>query len=79
MHANSTPQKDPIHASVWDKHPQNLKLERYGCRKCHTPAVNDLDKMKTKGQKALPLAENKTQQEGIGCAYCHRIESNITA
>ena len=75
MHANSTPQKDPIHASVWDKHPQNLKQERYGCGKCHTPAANDLDKMKTKGQKALPLAENKTHQEGISCAYCHRIQN----
>ena len=53
MHANSTPQKDPIHASVWDKHPQNLKQERYGCGKCHTPAANDLEKMKTKGEKAL--------------------------
>ena len=75
MHANSTPQKDPIHASVWDKHPQNLKQERYGCGKCHTPAADNLNAMKTKGQKALPLAKNKTHQEGIGCAYCHRIES----
>ena len=75
MHTNSTPQKDPIHASVWDKHPQNLKQERYGCGKCHTPVANDLDKMKTKGQKAKPLADNSTHQEGISCAYCHRIES----
>jgi hypothetical protein len=75
MHANSTPQKDPIHASVWEKHPQNIKQERYGCGKCHTPAADNLDKMKTKGEKALPLAENRTHQEGISCAYCHRIES----
>jgi hypothetical protein len=75
MHVNATPQKDPIHASVWKKHPQNLKQKRYGCGKCHTPAANNLDKMKTKGEKALPLAENKTHQEGTSCAYCHRIES----
>ena len=75
MHANATPQKDPIHASVWKKHPQNIKQSRYGCGKCHTPASDNLDKMKTKGQKALPLAENTTHQEGISCAYCHRIES----
>jgi len=75
MHANSTPQKDPIHASVWNKHPQNKKQQRYGCGKCHTPTADNLDKMKTKGQKAMPLKENKTHQAGISCAYCHRIKS----
>ncbi len=75
MHANSTPQKDPVHNSVWAQHPQNIKAKRYGCGKCHTPAANDLDKMTTKGQKALPSLENKTHQAGISCAYCHRIKS----
>ena len=75
MHANSTPQKDPIHASVWNKHPKNLKFEQYSCGKCHTPAAANLDKMLTKGQKAIPQADNATHQEGISCAYCHRIES----
>ncbi len=75
MHAKSTPQQDPIHKSVWDKHPQNLKQNRYGCGKCHTPAADNLDKMKTKGQKALPEMDNKTHQDGISCAYCHRIKS----
>jgi len=75
MHANSTPQKDPIHNSVWKKHPQNLKQEHYGCGKCHTPTANNLDDMKTKGKKALPEKNNQTHQEGISCAYCHRIES----
>jgi hypothetical protein len=75
MHANATPQKDPIHKAVWDKHPQNLKQERYGCGKCHTPAADNLDKMLTNGQKALPEATNETHQEAISCAYCHRIKS----
>ena len=75
MHANSTPQKDPIHASVWNKHPKNLKFEQYSCGKCHTPAANNLDQMLGKGKKALPQANNATHQEGISCAYCHRIES----
>ncbi|WP_373000025.1 multiheme c-type cytochrome [Sulfurimonas sp.] len=75
MHANATPQKDPIHKAVWDRHPQNLKQERYGCGKCHTPTADNLDKMKTKGQKALPDANNQTHQEAISCAYCHRIKS----
>ena len=74
MHMNSTPQKDPIHNAVWAKHPANTKKQHYGCGKCHTPAADDLDNMLAKGQKALPLLENKTHQEGISCAYCHRIK-----
>lgn len=75
MHHNSTPQKDPIHNAVWDKHPQKNKKEQYACGKCHTPAADNLDSMITKGKKALPSLENKTHQAGISCAYCHRIES----
>jgi len=33
MHANSTPQKDPVHAAVWNKHPKNLKLIRFDLKK----------------------------------------------
>ena len=75
MHANSTPDKDVIHKAVWDKHPHNTKLEQYSCGKCHSPAANDLDKMLTKGEKALPDVKNETHQEAVSCAYCHRIES----
>ncbi len=75
QHQHSTIFKDPIHASVWQKHPQHLKKQQYGCGKCHTPASNNLDAMITKGQKALPDADNATQNEGISCAYCHRIKS----
>lgn len=75
MHANSTPHKDPIHKAVWDTSPQKNNQERYACGKCHTPAANNLDAMKTKGQKAMPDPENATHEEGISCAYCHRIKS----
>ncbi|MEA3370578.1 MAG: multiheme c-type cytochrome [Campylobacterota bacterium] len=75
MHGNSTPQKDPIHKAVWDKHPQNLKQERYGCGKCHTPGADNIEDMKQKGKKAPVMADNPTHQAGISCAYCHRIES----
>lgn len=66
MHANATPQKDPIHASVWAKHPQNLKFKQYGCGKCHTP---------TAPKKSIPTLDSKVHQESISCAYCHRIKS----
>jgi len=75
MHANSTPQKDPIHAAVWNKHPKNLKFQQYTCGKCHTPTADNLDDMLTKGRNALPLVDNQTHQTGISCAYCHRIQS----
>ena len=75
MHMNSTPQKDPIHNAVWSKHPANKKMQHYGCGKCHTPAANDLNDMLAKGKKAMPSLDNATHQEGISCAYCHRIQS----
>ncbi len=75
MHQNAVSFKDPIHAAVWDKHPQNLKKGQYGCGKCHTPAASNLDNMMTKGKKAIPNVNNATHHEGISCAYCHRIKS----
>ncbi len=74
QHANSTIFKDEIHAAVWKKHPKNLKMKKYGCAKCHTPAANDIHKLKEKGVAYLPDPKNETQNEGISCAYCHRIE-----
>jgi hypothetical protein len=75
MHANSIPQKDSILNAVWAKHPKNLKAERFECGKCHTPAADNLDAMLSKDKKALPDATNPTHEEGISCAYCHRIQS----
>ncbi len=74
QHANSTVFKDKIHAAVWAKHPKNLKMKKYGCAKCHTPAANDIEKLSKKGVEYLPDKNNPTQNEGISCAYCHRIK-----
>lgn len=65
VHANSTPQKDPIHNAVWQKHPQK-KQNKYGCGKCHTPTAKKF---------SVPTAGSQKHQDGISCAYCHRIES----
>jgi len=75
QHANSTIFKDEIHAAVWKKNPKHLKAKKYGCAKCHTPAADDIDKLKQKGVAYLPNINNPTQNEGVSCAYCHRIES----
>ncbi|MCF6340891.1 MAG: cytochrome c family protein [Sulfurimonas sp.] len=74
MHAKSTPSKDPIHKAIWDIHPKNKKFNQYTCGKCHTPTADNLDDMLKKGKKAMPDINNKTHQEAISCAYCHRIE-----
>jgi len=66
MHANTTPQKDPIHNAIWSKHPQNKKFQKYGCGKCHTP---------TAPKMSIPTMDSKLHQEAISCAYCHRIKS----
>lgn len=65
MHVHSTPQKDPIHNSVWAKHPQNIKMNKYGCGKCHTPTAE---------KNSIPTADSQKHQQGISCAYCHRIK-----
>ena len=70
----STPNKDPIHKAVWEKHPKNKKFNQYICGKCHMPTADNLDDMLKKGKKAMPDINNKTHQEAISCAYCHRIK-----
>jgi hypothetical protein len=75
QHARSTVFTDEIHAAVWKKHPKNTKMQSYGCAKCHTPAASNLKALVGKHNGVVPDAENRTQAEGISCAYCHRIES----
>lgn len=75
MHRNSTIFKDPIHKAVWDKHPSNIKKQKYKCAKCHTPTADNIEDMLGKGTKGMPDASNETHTQGILCSYCHRIES----
>jgi len=73
MHANATIFKDPIHKAVWDKHPAKKK-ESYKCAKCHTPAADNLKELMAPKNGILPDPNNNTQNDGISCAYCHRIK-----
>lgn len=75
MHANATPDKDPIHKAVWDKQTSMTKMRQYTCGKCHTPAADNLDEMTATGKSALFDENNPTHKEAISCAYCHRIQS----
>ena len=75
QHTKASIFKDEIHAAVWKKHPQNTKLESYGCAKCHTPAASNLDDLVARHNGVVPDVNNSTQVEGVSCSYCHRIES----
>ena len=74
QHGNSTVFKDPIHGAVYDLHPQRNKKEKYRCGTCHTPTADNLDKLLASHNGVIPDANNETQNEGVACAYCHRIE-----
>jgi len=73
QHRKASIFNDPIHKSVWEKHPLHKKY-KYKCAKCHTP--NDsrvIDALKT--TKHAEPKENKAQEEGVSCVSCHNIQS----
>ncbi|MRJ03227.1 MAG: hypothetical protein GXO19_02515 [Epsilonproteobacteria bacterium] len=72
MHGNSTIFKDPIHRAVWEKNPASKK-GAYTCAKCHTPAADNLKELIAPNGIG-PDPDNPTQNDGVACAYCHRIE-----
>ena len=74
MHANASIFDDPVHAAVWSQHPKNKKMKQYVCAKCHTPAADNFELLMKKGAEMVPDSTNKTQLNGVSCAYCHRIE-----
>jgi len=74
QHRNASIFRDEIHAAVWKKHPKNIKLQSYGCARCHTPASKNFEALIAKKNGVVPDPKDETQQEGVSCAYCHRIE-----
>ncbi|MCF6243807.1 MAG: cytochrome c family protein [Sulfurovum sp.] len=73
QHAKATIFDDPIHAAVYDKHPQYNKKDMYRCGHCHTPTADNLSALVGK-DGPTPDSNNETQNEAVACAYCHRIE-----
>jgi hypothetical protein len=78
QHANSTVFADPIHGAVFDPHPMKNKKQKYRCGKCHTPAADNMKDLLTPKNGILPDANNETQNEGVACAYCHRITDTLS-
>jgi len=79
MHANSTPFRDSAHNAVRLKNSEAMvqmgKAPAYHCANCHTPMADNIADLIS--GKAAPDATNWTHDEGIGCAFCHRIEGIV--
>ncbi|BCD62549.1 hypothetical protein NitYY0826_C1427 [Nitratiruptor sp. YY08-26] len=73
QHAHATIFKDPIHKAVWEKNPLSKK-NAYKCAKCHTPAANNFKELIAPNGIG-PDPHNKTQNDAVACAYCHRIKA----
>jgi nitrate/TMAO reductase-like tetraheme cytochrome c subunit len=74
MHSKSTIYKDPIHKAVWESSPA-FKKGNYVCGRCHTPADSNMIKKLNNNLSVMPNQNNKAQNDGISCAYCHRIKN----
>ena len=73
-HANSSIFLDPIHNAAW-KHSPDFKKNKYTCAICHTPTdTNLITAIYDFNQSILPQKDSIAQQNGVACAYCHRIK-----
>lgn len=70
-HRLSNVLNDPIHKAMWGKNPLK-KEQRYACAKCHAPAAEKIEDIMS--GKAVPQEGDKSIDDGISCAYCHKIK-----
>ena len=75
MHSKSSIYQDAIFKAVWEKHPNFLEEKQFNCAQCHTPAADNLVDFMSSELKQFPNKNNASQNEGVSCAVCHRIES----
>ncbi len=79
MHAKSSAHVDKAHGAVHKKFVGAMKKAgktgNYHCGNCHTPMAENVEDL-ISGKAQLNSKEWK-EVEGIGCAFCHRIESII--
>lgn len=76
MHGNASYTKNPLHNAMkmaFEHSVPEGEVAGYFCAQCHTPMVDDLMGV-ISGQ--VPVDENDPKiQEGIGCHFCHSIET----
>ena len=70
-HRLSNVLNDPIHKAMWDKNPLSKK-QKYVCAKCHAPSSEEIKKLMDGTLK--PKKSDKSIDDGISCAFCHRIK-----
>jgi|GEM_PF-258492 len=71
-HHNANVLNNAAHKAMWEGNPLS-KEQKYVCAKCHAPAAEDIDAL-ISGAKAIDM-KDKSMDDGISCAFCHRIES----
>lgn len=79
MHSQSSLLKDKAHAAMHAAY-SNFKKKTgqpvdYHCGNCHTPMADKLADFKA--GKAIPTGSDWKESEGVGCTFCHRIDSII--
>ncbi|MCI5144752.1 MAG: hypothetical protein D3923_04320, partial [Candidatus Electrothrix sp. AR3] len=79
FHAKSSAHKDPAHKAVHQAFVKSMtdqgKQGNYHCGNCHAPMSDNLADLMS--GKAELDSGNWTQTEGVGCTFCHRIDSVI--
>ena len=73
QHAASNIYQDKIHGTIFNIHPHK-KMQKYQCAKCHTPTADNLQALIKAKNGVLPNPKNASQNEGVSCSLCHRIE-----
>ncbi|WP_420208927.1 multiheme c-type cytochrome [Candidatus Electronema sp. JC] len=76
-HAKSSVHEDSAHKAVHQAFSKFLtdqgKKPNYHCANCHAPMSDNLKELMS--GEAEPDSGNWTQTDGVGCAFCHRIEA----
>ncbi len=79
MHGQSSLHKDRSHLAVYKKFVADRKKAgkpgNYHCANCHAPMAKNLKALMS--GKAKPDAKAWEESEGVGCSFCHRIDSII--
>ena len=79
MHALSSLHKDNAHKAVYEKRSAALLAKgesgNYMCAVCHMPMAENLTDLIA--GSAQPDVNKWQESEGIGCAFCHRIEAVV--
>lgn len=79
FHAKSSAHKDAAHKTMHQAFVKAMTAQgkpgNYHCANCHAPMSDNLADLMA--GKAEPDSGNATQAEGVGCAFCHRIEAVV--